>query len=93
MTPEENKQRVGAELSLFVIFYLSFLLKFVKAFFSFFFGGDATRDLNEVVGVEQSAKLSLYTTKSLSLNEYIDKCVSSSKRAFKRKIFEKCCVF
>lgn len=49
----------------------------MKAFFSFFFGGDATRDLNEVVGVEQSAKLSLYTTKTLSLSEYIEKCVST----------------
>jgi hypothetical protein len=76
VTPDENKQRVGAELSLFVIFHLTFLLQLLKAFFSFFFGGDATRDLNEKIGVEQSAQLTLYTTKNLSLKEYIEKCVS-----------------
>lgn len=76
VTPEENKQRVGIELSLFVIFHLSFLFKLIKAMFSFFFGGDATSDLNEKIGVEQSAQLALYATKSLTLAEYIEKCVS-----------------
>ncbi|KAI6224867.1 Neuroblastoma-amplified sequence [Aphelenchoides besseyi] len=75
VTSDENKQRVGAELSLFFFFHLSFLLKLLKAFFSFFFGGDATADLSEKVGVEQSAHLTLYTTRNLTLSEYIEKCL------------------
>ncbi|KAI6229085.1 Neuroblastoma-amplified sequence [Aphelenchoides fujianensis] len=76
VAPEENKQRVGAELSLFVIFHLSFFMKLLKAFFSFFFGGDATADLSEKLGVEQSAHLTLYTTRTLSLAQYIEKCLN-----------------
>ncbi|KAI6180922.1 Sec39 domain-containing protein [Aphelenchoides besseyi] len=78
VSSDENKQRVGAELSLFFFFHLSFLLKLLKAFFSFFFGGDATADLSEKVGVEQSAHLTLYTTRNLTLAEYIEKCLAIS---------------
>lgn len=75
VTPEENKQRVGAELSLFFVFYYSFVLRLLKAFFSFFFGSDFYVDLNEKLGVEQSATLALYKTQVLTCAEYIEKCV------------------
>ena len=76
LTPEENKQRVGAELSLFFVFYTSFVLRLLKAFFSFFFGSDFYVDLNEKLGVEQSATLALYKTQILMDAEYIEKCAS-----------------
>lgn len=67
-----DKLRVGMEMLLFLSFYLSLLSKLVKALMASFFGGSPSEELNEKVGVEQSVQLALFTTRNITLADYIE---------------------
>ncbi|CAD5206999.1 unnamed protein product [Bursaphelenchus okinawaensis] len=69
---ENNKRRVGVEFTLFILFYITWIFKLIKAMFASFFGGNPIEELSEKTCVEQSAQLALYATRNITLTDYIE---------------------